>query len=589
MKQFALYLLILPLLLHTQLDGQNNFLKRSIYFDSDKFNLDSEDSLTLSLIADSIQNYASYRLLIRGNTDADADSAYNIKLSQNRCNTVQQFLLLNGAKISNIELDWYGENKPIAENETESGKQLNRRVDIIVYKIIRKPKNPITDSVYVPTDNIEDLFALLKQEPQQYCINPTRDTVLVGEQGTILYFKANSIAVPKGIDTCVVICLTEMFRKSDMILNNITTVSNGKIIESQGMVNVEAKLNEKMLDLKKDADYLVMIPTDTIDLGLTVFNGDEAHDMLNWLVNNNAELRNFTPEMLIGCGYWLCGGFYAGCERCKYMFNKPDDFFCRCKRVDDYISGTFNKNQHYKNKSFRKCQRFLRRQERENRRINRLIKKDKFTPTSITPVDTTTPKIDYSYSRCENLIDLFKKYGVDNIAALVDAINAPMYAKYNVTNMNDLREAIKLEEIAQKEAKLRDIEFNYNNKNISFDDLQYYIYNQDRFGWSNLDKFTTIKDPVNLKVDIKPGIDTEVRLVFTETRSIIPPTPKDRYVVFEKIPGNVKCTLIVIKYIDGKAFLAFQDLITANEKIEVDLKEYSLDALQEKLKELDKQ
>lgn len=164
-----------------------------------------------------------------------------------------------------------------------------------------------------------------------------------------------------------------------------------------------------------------------------------------------------------------------------------------------------------------------------------------------------------------------------------------MYAKYNVTNMNDLREAIKLEEIAQKEAKLRDIEFNYNNKNISFDDLQYYIYNQDRFGWSNLDKFTTIKDPVNLKVDIKPGIDTEVRLVFTETRSIIPPTPKDRYVVFEKIPGNVKCTLIVIKYIDGKAFLAFQDLITANEKIEVDLKEYSLDALQEKLKELDKQ
>jgi hypothetical protein len=154
--------------------------------------------------------------------------------------------------------------------------------------------------------------------------------------------------------------------------------------------------------------------------------------------------------------------------------------------------------------------------------------------------------------------------------------------------MTDLREALRLEEIAKKEAKLRDIEFNYNNKNISFNDLQYYIYNQDRFGWSNLDKFTEIKNPVNLKVDIKPTMDTEVRLVFTDTRSIIPPTVKDRYVVFEKIPGNVKCTLIVIKYIDGKAFLAFQDLITADEKIEVDLKEYSLDALQEKLKELDK-
>ena len=586
MKQFAFYLLILPLLLHTPLDAQNNFLKRSIYFDSNKYNLDREDSITLSLIADSIQNYASYRLLIRGNTDADADSAYNIKLSQNRCNTVQQFLQLNGAKISNLELDWYGENKPIAENETESGKQQNRRVDIIVYKIIRKPKNPITDSVYVPTDNIEDLFALLKQEPQQYCINPTRDTVLVGEQGTILYFKANSIAVPKGIDTCVVICLTEMFRKSDMILNNVTTLANGKILESQGMIKVEAKVGGASLDLNKGSDYIVMIPTDTIVPGLSVFNGDEAHDMLNWLVNTNADLRNFTPEMLIGCGDWLCG-YLQGCSRCKYMFNKPANFFCRCKRVDEGFRGIFSNAQHQRNRSFRNCQRILRKTERQNRKIDRQIKKGNFNPTAFTGIDTNSPTIDYSFDRCQRIIDLFKKYGVDNIAALVDAINQPMYEKYGVTNINDLKEALRKEEQEKKEARLRDMEFKYNDKNISFEDLNYYIYNQNALGWSNIDKIIGNNNQVEFKVNLNASEDTNVKLVFKNVRSVVPAFIKNGKYVFEKIPGGMEATLIIIQYKNDKVYMAFQDITTSNDKIEVEFKEYTLEELKAKLKELD--
>ena len=586
MKHLVYIYILFTVLAQCELNAQNNFLKRAIYFESDHFNLDGEDSVTLALVADSLPYYAHYKMLIRGNTDADADSIYNIKLSQNRCDAVQQYLMSKGANPTNIEVDWYGENKPIAENETETGKQLNRRVDIIIYKIVRNTKTPIIDSVYVPTDNITELFAQLKQEPQQFCINPARDTVLVGDQGTILYLKANTVALPSNADTCILICLTEMFRKSDMILNNITTISNGKIIESQGMVKVEAKLNGEKLDLKKNANYLVMIPTDTIDLGLSVFNGEEAHDMLNWLVNTNAELSNLTPEMLIGCGGWLCG-FNGGCGRCKYVFNKPDDFFCRCKRVDEGIAGTFIKNKHIENKKFRKCQRLLRKQERENRRVDRLIKKGKFTPVVI--IDNTNKSLDYSYSRCESLINLFKKYGVDNIAALVDAINQPMYKKYNVTNMTDLREALKKEEIEKKEAKLREIEFDYNNKNISFDDLKYYMYDQDRFGWSNLDKFMEIKNPVNLKVNINPGMDTEVRLIFRDTRSIIPATPKGKYYVFENIPEKANCTLMVIKYSNGKAFMEFQNLLTANEKIDVELQEYSLDALKAKLKELDKQ
>jgi OOP family OmpA-OmpF porin len=51
-----------------------------------------------------------------------------MELSKNRVQAVKDFLVANGVDPSRIELQWFGESKPISENNTEEGKARNRRV-----------------------------------------------------------------------------------------------------------------------------------------------------------------------------------------------------------------------------------------------------------------------------------------------------------------------------------------------------------------------------------------------------------------------------------------------------------------------------
>ena len=63
--------------------------------------------------------------------DSDDTDEYNQVLSENRANSVKDFLVKNGIT-ADITTKGFGEKKPIATNSTKEGKQLNRRVEIII-------------------------------------------------------------------------------------------------------------------------------------------------------------------------------------------------------------------------------------------------------------------------------------------------------------------------------------------------------------------------------------------------------------------------------------------------------------------------
>ncbi len=560
---------------------QSNFYKTSVYFETDKFNLDFADSSILKTVIDSIAGYKTYKLLIRGNTDSDADSVYNLQLSQKRCTSVNQYLLLNSIPEKNITTNWYGENKPIAENETEEGKQRNRRVDIIISGIVRKS---ILDEIFpeeTSTTTIADFYKKSKRDLQEFCIDPTKDTIIICEYGTIVYIKGNTIIYNAKSTDCVIIQVKEEYLKSDMILDNITTMSGDKILESQGMVYVQAVQGDKKLNLKSKTDYLVMTPTDTIVPGLKVFTGEEIHDQINWTVNNNSQLNDFTLEQVIGCGAFLCGGVYPGCSRCKYAFNKSDYFFCRCRRLDEGFRGIFNSAQHQQNKRFRECQRKLRRDARETRKFERRIKNGNVNlNVNINADSIINSRPTYNENSCQWMYDMFVKYGVDNIKDLVYAINKPLLDKYGATTMEELA-------ILMEQEKINTIEMNYGNKSIAFDDFSYYIYNTSNFGWSNLDDFKTIRNPVDLKVNIRPNEFTDCKLVFINSRSVFPGTPDKKNYVFKGIPKGEEVWIVAIQYRDQVPYLGMQKIMTESKTIDIIMTEYTLEELKLELKKLD--
>jgi outer membrane protein OmpA-like peptidoglycan-associated protein len=71
-----------------------------------------------------------WRIKISGHTDSDGKASSNLKLSEKRAKAVRDFFIVNDVMSERIDVEWFGETKPIATNKTKAGKQKNRRVEM---------------------------------------------------------------------------------------------------------------------------------------------------------------------------------------------------------------------------------------------------------------------------------------------------------------------------------------------------------------------------------------------------------------------------------------------------------------------------
>ena len=86
----------------------------------------------LKEVGEALQTNPTINIIINGHTDTDGDANSNLKLSQERANSVKQVLVQNyGIASSRIQTNGKGESEPIATNDTAVGKSQNRRVEFI--------------------------------------------------------------------------------------------------------------------------------------------------------------------------------------------------------------------------------------------------------------------------------------------------------------------------------------------------------------------------------------------------------------------------------------------------------------------------
>jgi outer membrane protein OmpA-like peptidoglycan-associated protein len=100
-------------------------------FDSDVIR--AEAASNLRNLAASLGKYPNTDLLIVGHTDAVGTSEYNQALSQRRAVSAANFLTGQGVNSGRLQAVGRGETEPIAVNDTERGRQLNRRVEVAIY------------------------------------------------------------------------------------------------------------------------------------------------------------------------------------------------------------------------------------------------------------------------------------------------------------------------------------------------------------------------------------------------------------------------------------------------------------------------
>ncbi|MFN3404523.1 MAG: OmpA family protein [Cytophagaceae bacterium] len=105
---------------------------RNIFFDYDKSHLRKESEAELERVFNFLKTYPDIKIEIAGHTDADGGHDYNINLSKKRAEAVYSYLVKKGINKNRLEPKGYGETKPVAPNDTNDGKQLNRRTELII-------------------------------------------------------------------------------------------------------------------------------------------------------------------------------------------------------------------------------------------------------------------------------------------------------------------------------------------------------------------------------------------------------------------------------------------------------------------------
>lgn len=103
-----------------------------VLFETGKADLKSAATANLSKLSGFLTQYPDRSLVIEGHTDSIGSDSYNQVLSQNRADSVKAFLLNQGIASNRITAYGKGESSPVASNDDSSGRQMNRRVEVII-------------------------------------------------------------------------------------------------------------------------------------------------------------------------------------------------------------------------------------------------------------------------------------------------------------------------------------------------------------------------------------------------------------------------------------------------------------------------
>ena len=100
-------------------------------FDSDS--IQAAAATNLHELAASLQKYPESQLLIVGHTDNVGDDFYNQRLSERRANSAATYLAAQGVARTRLGTSGKGESEPVTTNDTDAGRQKNRRVEVAIY------------------------------------------------------------------------------------------------------------------------------------------------------------------------------------------------------------------------------------------------------------------------------------------------------------------------------------------------------------------------------------------------------------------------------------------------------------------------
>ncbi len=260
-----------------------------VLFNFDEHHIASEGETLLAEVVNFIGKVECQEIVLRGHTDWTGSLAYNQALSTRRTKTVRSHLVELGATEELIHITWFGEEKPQADNVSDEGRQLNRRVEVVVKY---KPKQEVVQKIIeeeeeekveiLPSEPIvKDLrLQLNAQNKAEFTYNCRGDIIISAKEGA-------KIRIPDGM---LVDCdelarlsveVQEFTSKKEIIKSKASTYAGNTMLQSAGMILVDLKRDGQRVNLNGCLE--VVIPGPQVEGMKPYFaNSVSNPERINW-------------------------------------------------------------------------------------------------------------------------------------------------------------------------------------------------------------------------------------------------------------------------------------------------------------------
>jgi hypothetical protein len=419
------------------------------------------------------------------------------------------------------------ESELIEKKEVIATSQKKTRNDKTIEEIVTK--KTILKAVQQTSSELIAFFKSVKKTPQIIEVNTEKDFTVTCKEGTVLTIPTQSfVDVKTGELTRGIINLevTEFFKLSDMLLANLTTKSEDKILETGGMLYLDANKNGEKLKLKES--ITISFPDKMNKAGMQLFAGEENNNRVNWKLRSNKSDIIFSKDSSLNVIERISGDDYD-----RTLWIKEIMLDSTLIVTDEFYNSVLDYEE-------RKLIRRLQDYSLQNRKV--IIRKEllelKDSPFKIHPQD--------SISRGGHII----------------------------------RKPLEL-----KQKRLSRV---LTARTPSAEDDKYNVFKTSKLGWINCDRFVKSKKrKIKYKLKIKNAEGADVKLVFKSVSSILPSNKQNDYYDFGKVPIDEAITIIAIKEKNGKLFLSIQESKTeAKPKIEFNFEKVTVKELKKKLETL---
>lgn len=419
------------------------------------------------------------------------------------------------------------------------GKQIEPPIVVQVSSFSGKQNQINKENISFAADSLT-----IEDKPfQKFILKQDADTIFHCKEGTVLKIEQGtfvSSAETNPVSDDITLMIKEYYSISDIILGNLSTQSGGNILETGGMIFIQAFNNDNECFIKDGKSIEISFPFDKHKKDMMLFSGNFINGILNWSKIPNDSIQPIELQAEYPGGYNSLRRFLE--KKIEIPDSLADINISEVALVKFFIDEAgMPVVVSIKNKI--------------HQVFNDLIAK------AFSQMPRWRPA---------------RRNGVP--------IKSSIHYQ-TITFFND--EKTTYDTIYQREFEKRITDTTINDLTIA--EISHYIFSVSKLGWINCDRFYNEPKPkTSLSVELKNTDGLDVKLVFHSFKAILHGKRKTNGVLFEDVPENETVTIVAIKKENSNNYISLSKSSTSDKVVkELKFEKVTLQGLKDKLKRLD--